>query len=328
MTRGPSHAGRLRPFERGIFTLLFIFMASFVVFVGFLANTARGHLLLLGPSVPGLTIPAGLSQQKAGFGQFQQASGSSQASGGRSVQLPARPDAQLSAELATVLQPVFGADRGRLAVGVIDVTTGTLASYNSGTPLRAGGLVTADILAVLLLQHQQAGTPVSTHEAELAAAMMHGGSGTATAQLLSIIGGTAGLAAGNTALGLTETTLTHGYNWRWARTTAADQLQLLVDLTAAQSPLKPAARDYALGLMARDAAAPTWGVLAAATPGAPGAAADGSLVGPRWVIGSIGVVQRNGHELLIAVLSDRNPAENPALAAARSAALAAASLFS
>ncbi|MBO0831923.1 MAG: hypothetical protein J2P28_15195 [Actinobacteria bacterium] len=327
MTRGPSHAGRLRPFERGIFTLLFTFMASFVVFVGFLASTASGHLLLLGPPVPGLTIPAGLSQQKAGFGQFQQESGTSHA-GGRSVQLPTRPDAQLNAELATVLQPVIGADRGRLAVGIIDVTTGASATYNSATPLRDGGLVTADILAVLLLQHQQADTPVSTHEAELAEAMMQDGSGTATAQLLSIIGGAAGLSAGNTALKLTDTTLMHGDNWMWARTTAADQLQLLVDLTAAQSPLKPAARDYALGLMTRDATAPTWDVLAAATPGAPGATADGSLVGPRWVIGSIGVVQRNGHELLIAVLSDRNPAEHPALAAARSAALAAASLFS
>jgi hypothetical protein len=43
------------------------------------------------------------------------------------------------------------------------------------------------------------------------------------------------------------------------------------------------------------------------------------------VIGSIGVIQDHGHELLVAVLSDRNPAEGPAVSAARAAVLAAAS---
>ena len=65
-----------------------------------------------------------------------------------------------------------------------------------------------------------------------------------------------------------------------------------------------------------------WGVLAAATAGTTGAVADGSLVGPRWVIGSIGVIQRQGHELLVAVLSDHNPAQGPAISAARDSPLA------
>jgi len=231
------------------------------------------------------------------------------------------------AELATALRPVVGGDRGRLAVGAIDLTSGSSASYNSDTALRGGGLVTADILAVLLLQHQQTGTPVSAGEAELAANMMQNSDSAATTQLWTLVGGAAGLAAANSTLKLHDTAMmaVGRTNWRWTRTTVADQLQLLADLTRPRSPLNAAYRDYALGLMA-SAPAQHSSVLGAASGGAPAAIADGSLLGPRWVIGSIGVLQRHDHEVLVAVLSDRNPAQTPAVTAARAAAGAAADL--
>jgi hypothetical protein len=301
-------------------------MASFVVLVAFMATTTRGHLLLTGPSV---AVGAGMSMPTAGGGAVTPRPGARHIRDETVGKLPAGADVQrLDAQLAGALQPVLGPDVGQLAVGVVDVRTGATAGYNSSVSIRGGAIVTTDILAALLLQHQEAGTQVSNREAELAAEMMESDSATATGQLWNTVGGAAGLAVANATLKLRDTTLGPGANWMLTRTTVADQLRLLADLATANSPLNSAARDYALGLMANVAVAQPWSVLAAANAGTPGAVADGSLLGPRWVIGSIGVVQRHGQELLVAVLSDRNVAEGPAVFAARAAVLAAANIVS
>ncbi len=304
-------------------------MAGFVVVVAFMATTSQGHLLLTGPSVASPTVAAGLSGH-----QVYQASGSGLRAGhrtrsdhaanhgGREASLSRASTQQRDARLATALRPVLGAHPGRLAVGVVDLRTGATVSYDAGMPIRGGDVVTADILAALLLQHQQTGTPVSDREAELAADMIENGSVPAATQLWSLVGGAPGLAAANATLKLHGTTPAPG-DWTWTSTTVADQLQLLADLVEPGSPLRPAARDYALGLMADGAAAQPWGVLAAASARTAGAVNDGELVGPAWVVGSIGVIQRNGDELLVAVLSDRNPAQVPAVTAVQAAALKA-----
>jgi len=294
-----------------------------------LAATTPGHQLLAGPLVAQRTVPYGLSAPKAGLGVLRQRSQNGRAGHAIRGKLTAGPDVQLNdAGLATALKPVVGTDPGQLGVGVVDLTTGASATYQSDAPIRDGGLVTANILAALLLRHQQTGTRLSGRVAELAASMMDGDS-TATSQLWALVGGAPGLAAANVTLKLRDTNpmAVGGGSWEWTQTTVADQLQLLADLAGPRSPLRSAYQDYALGLM-EGATAHRWDVLAAASTGTPAAVADGSLVGPRWVIGSIGVIQRHGHELLVAVLSDRNPVQGPAATAARAAALAAAALVS
>ena len=322
----PAHAGRLRPLERCVFTLVFALMAGFVAVVAFMATTSQGHLLLTGPSVAPRTVAAELKGPTAG-----QASGSGSTAGHQSQSRHAARDGnrdaaatgpsvqQLDALLATALQPLLGAHPGRLAVGVVDLRTGAMVSYDAGTPIRGGGVVTADILATLLLQHQQAGTPVSDSEAELAADMIENGSVQAATQLWNLVGGAQGLATANVTLKLHGTTPAPS-DWTWTSTTVADQLQLLADLVEPSSPLRQAARDYALGLMADGAAGQRWGVLAAASAHTRGAVSNGELVGPAWVVGSIGVIQHNGIELLVAVLSDRNPSQLPAVTAVQAAA--------
>lgn len=325
----PAHAGRLRPLERCIFTLVFAIMASFVVLVAFMATTTRGHLLLTGPSVADLQVSSltGATVQAPADGSSSVRSSKAHRAGGRLGGRAPSPQ-KLSAALAGELQPVLGRDSGQLAVGVVDLNSGAAATYNASAVIRGGGIVTTDILAALLLEHQQARTRLSDHEAELAADMMENDSTAAANQLWAVIGGRSGLAAANATLKLRDTSLTPGAGWTWTKTTVADQLQLLADIAAPHSPLDAASRDYALGLMTSVSVPQPWGVLAAATNGMPGAVADGWLLGPRWVIGSIGVIQRQGHELLVAVLSDRNPAEGPAVSAARAAVLAAVSTVS
>jgi hypothetical protein len=304
-------------------------MASFVVCVAFVATTNRGHLLLAGPSVAELPVASGLTVQEPGAGSGAGSAGPSK---------PPHHDTQsraevpsptlLSAALAGALRPILGTDPGQLAVGVVDLSSGAAATYDAGAPMRGGAIVTTDILAALLLQHQRAGARLSDRDAQLAAEMIENDSTTAADQLWTVVGGAPGLAAANATLKLRETSVAPGESWTLATTTVADQLQLLADIAGPRSPLDSASRDYALGLMSGATVPQPWGVLAAATGGTPGAISDGTLLGPRWAIGSIGVIQRHGHELLIAVLSDRNPAEGSAVSAARAAVLAAANTVS
>lgn len=314
-----------------MFTLVFALMAGFVVAVAFMATTSRGHVLLTGPSVAP-PIAAGLSHQQVGQGSAGRSTAAKQTrsgdvtsrGGGDAAGKTARVH-QLDARLAAALRPVLGAHPGRLAVGVVDLRTGTTVTYDAGEPIRGGGVVTADILAALLLQHQQAGTPVSDREAELAASMIENGSDPAATQLWTLVGGAGGLAKANATLKLRGTIPAPG-DWTWTSTTVADQLQLLADFVEPSSPLRASARDYALGLMADAGPGQRWGVLAAASAHTAGAVNNAELHGPAWVIGSIGVIQRNGDELLVAVLSDRNPAQVPAVTAVQTAALKAVGL--
>jgi hypothetical protein len=323
----PAHAGRLRPLERCIFTAVFALMASFVVLVAFMATTTRGHLLLAGPSVTELPVVSGLTVPEP-----DSVAGTSAPSTTRHHDSAARGQVPsptlLSAALAGALQTILGSDQGQLAVGVVDLSSGAAATYNASAPIRGGGLVTTDILAALLLQHQRAGAHLSDRDAQLAAEMIENDSTTAADQLWAAVGGAPGLAAANATLNLRDTSVTPGQGWTWSTTTVADQLQLLADIAGPKSALDAASRDYALGLMSSVTSPQPWGVLAAATRGTPGAISDGYLLGPRWVIGSIGIIQRHGHELLVAVLSDRNPAEGSAVSAARAAVLAAANTVS
>jgi hypothetical protein len=308
--------------------MVFTVMGGFVVAMAFMATTSQGHLLLTGPSVTQRTVAAGVTREEAAGGTVSRSTASHKTqsnratgTGGRqaSAQVATRASAQqLDARLAAELRPVLGDDPGRLAVGVVDLKTGATASYDAGLPIRGGDVVTTDILAAMLLEHQEAGTPISGREAQLAAEMIQNGSIQAATQLWSLDGGAPGLAAANAKLKLRGTIPAPG-DWTWTSTTVADQLQLLTDLVEPASPLRSAARDYALGLMTNGAAGQRWGVLAGASAHTAAAVNDGRLVGPAWVVGSIGVIQHNGNVLLVAVLSDRNPAEIPALTAVQAA---------
>lgn len=328
----PAHAGRLRPLERCVFTLVFALMIGFVVLVAFSATTRSGHLLLAGS--PGKsTVAAGLGQEQSRQGSASRGGLSGHARSSRTAsrgdstaarQEDAAVKRHLDMRLAAALRPVLGGDPGRLAVGVIDLTTGAAATYDAGVAIRAGGVVSTDILAALLLQHQQAGTPISDSEADLAADMIKNGSYSATTELWGMVGGTDGMNAANANLKLHDTAPVLGGDWSRTKTTVTDQLQLLTDLVGPRSPLLPAARDYELGLMADVASGQRWGVPAAASTGTGAVVKDGSLAGPMWIVGSVGVIQRHGQDLLVVVLSDRNPSEGPAVTAVQAAALAAA----
>jgi Beta-lactamase enzyme family len=282
-----------------VFALIFGLMAAFVAVVTVSAAKARNNA----------AVPAGVSGAPI--------------LGGSAAGTAAHPN--LNAQLAAALQSQVGTDPGTLAVGVIDIATGRQAVYNAGVRFRTGSIVRADILATLLLQHQHNGTSVVAQDATLATEMIEYSSDAAASSLWRAVGGATGVDSANHVLKLTHTSLATAGHWSRTSTTVSDQLQLLTDLTSASSPLNWASRAYAISLMEHGPPGQRWGIPAAASPGTRYAVRNGWLADPRLLaVDSIGVVRRNGQELLIVVLSKGNPTMAAGIARTQSAAVAAA----
>jgi len=242
---------------------------------------------------------------------------------GRPVAPPA-PDARLAAALTRVLRD----HAGRVAVGVTDQATGVTAIYHGTESFDTASIVKADILAVLLLQLQQAGKSIGAADRQLAARMIKDSDNAAASALWDAVGGGPGLEAGNAVLGLTQTVPGPGGYWGLTTTTVTDQLRLLADLTSARSPLSAAARGYELSLMRDVEAGQNWGVTKAASTGTRPAVKNGWLpAGPRglWVINSVGVISHAGQHLAIAALSDGNRSQSAGISLVQAAATAAVS---
>jgi hypothetical protein len=316
--RAPSHARGLPAWERLVFALVFVLMAGFVVVVTVSAARSDRSARPIAGSGAGAAHP-----DKPGGGGVQPVT--DQGSSPNVDASSAVTDTSLDRRLAAVLRPVLRRDSGHFAVGVIDVSTGAEAVYDAHRHFRAASLVKADILAALLLRDQNADASLTDHEAALAVPMIEDSNDGATAGLWGLAGGGSGIAAANTSLLLSHTVLGSAGSSGMTRTTVLDQLQLLADLATASSPLTSASRDYELGLMEEVQADQRWGVSAAASAGTSYAIKDGWLPDPTlWVVNSIGVVEHDGQQLLLAVLSSGQPSEAAGIAAIQAAAAAAA----
>ena len=148
--------------------------------------------------------------------------------------------------------------QGSVAVAVSDPGEGLTATYHPDRRFDTASIVKADILAVLLIQHRQTGTPLSEGEQELATQMIEDSDNDAATALWDAVGGTMGMEAGNAALGLHGIRPGAGGYWGLTTTTASSELGLLSDLTSARSPLPAAARRYELNLMRRVEPAQAW----------------------------------------------------------------------
>ncbi|HEY2505208.1 MAG TPA: hypothetical protein VGI58_01725 [Streptosporangiaceae bacterium] len=243
-------------------------------------------------------------------------------------QPPISRPTSLDAQLAAAVSKIAGHGHARLAVGIIDTNTGAEATYRPSARLPGGGVVTADLLAAVLLQHQQHQSSLSDVDDELAKQMVETSNTLATGELWDAIDGSSGFGSANAALQLRGTTAFAAGLPGLSRTTVADQLQLLTDLVSAGSPLAPADRAYELSLMQAASPSERWGVGAVASPGT-GCALVGARLASRgeWVINSVGMVRHDGHMLLIAVLSVGSRTQAAGTSRVTAAALAAAGLI-
>jgi hypothetical protein len=241
---------------------------------------------------------------------------------------PPRRAEGLDARLAAALAPVVRHQASSLSVGVFDPAAGVTATYHAHRSFDTASIVKADILAVLLLQDQQADEPLSQEDQDLAAEMIEDSDNDAASALWDAVHGGPGLAAGNKALGLRGIAPGPGGYWGLTTTTVSGQLRLLSDLTSARSPLPASARHYELSLMRNVEGGQDWGVTAAAGASTRPAVKNGWLPADpdgAWVINSIGVIRATGQRLLVAVLSSGQPSESAGIGQVQAAARAAAS---
>ncbi len=307
--RPPAHAGGLPPWERLAIALVLLVVAALVIVIMMSAEPPQRS------ATPNVPPRAGTRAAVA-----PAVEGGGGAAGATGLPAPtARENQRLAAELAPVTQ-----DRGTsLAVGIVEGRTA--AVYGGSRLFHAAGIVRADILAALLLEHQRAGTAISGQQRELAAMMIENGDDGAAAALWNAAGQASGLSGANRLLYLRHTT--PGDLWQLTRTTVGDQLRLLADLSSPGSPLSAASRSYELGLMRHAAARQQRGITVAATGTLPAVTTgwlnDGS--GATWVVNSIGVISRAGHQVLVAVLSDGQPTESAGMSQVEAAVRAAVS---
>ncbi|MDO0916262.1 serine hydrolase [Streptomyces sp. DT2A-34] len=256
------------------------------------------------------------------------ASVSARAGGEASVEPVAQPTVDHDMLLAEAMESVPVEDGAEVSVAVLDLESGASATYGDGG-FDTASIVKVDILAALLLQAQDAGRELTATEKSYAVNMIENSDNTAASALWRAIGKAEGLDTANERLGLTDTAGGDGMYWGLTQTTAADQLTLLRQVFGEESELSARSRAYLRELMGQIAVDQRWGVSAAAD-GSAWALKNGWL--PRtatglWDINSIGRVTVDGHDCLVAVLSDGNSTKGKGVSLVEAAAEAAVSVF-
>ncbi|MCX5260648.1 class A beta-lactamase-related serine hydrolase [Streptomyces canus] len=240
----------------------------------------------------------------------------------------AEPVVDLDERLSDAMKAVSVTGDEKVSAAVLDLESGDSAVYGDGA-FDTASIVKVDILAALLLRHQEAGTRLSAREKAYATTMIENSDNTSASALWDIIGKASGLDAANKKFGLTGTEGGDGALWGLTQTTAADQLTLLQQVFGDDSELTETSRSYLQGLMGRIEADQQWGVSAAAD-GSGWALKNGWL--PRsttglWDVNSIGRVTVDGHAYLVAVLSKGNSTQAKGISLVEAAAKAAVSVF-
>ncbi|MFD6323125.1 serine hydrolase [Streptomyces sp. NPDC058442] len=203
--------------------------------------------------------------------------------------------------------------KARVTAAVLSLDGGSRKPllYGEDALYDTASIIKVDILAALLLQAQDAGRHLTAHERALAEPMIRNSDNAATSTLWREIGQAPGLEAANKRLGLTSTKGGPDTKWGLTRTTASDQIRLLLSVfdsaatSKTGSPLNKESRAYIQTLMSRIASDQAWGVSAAS--GTEYALKNGWLqrtASGLWNVNSVGQVTVDGHRYLVAVLSD------------------------
>ncbi|WP_405966920.1 class A beta-lactamase-related serine hydrolase [Streptomyces sp. NBC_00015] len=274
-----------------------------------LLSTALATVAVLGATAGGTVYVK--AQAHSGTSVVSSSSATPSASGpgsGKvSVETVAAPEVDHDALLASAMKSVTVPGDAAVSVAVLDLDSGDDATYGESA-FDTASIVKVDILATLLLQAQDADRRLTTAEKTYATAMIENSDNDSASALWRIIGKAQGLDAANERFGLTDTAGGDDMLWGLTQTTAADQLTLLQQVFGDDSELSEASRTYLGGLMGRIAVDQRWGVSAAAD-GSSWALKNGWLARSTtglWDINSIGRVTVDGHDCLVAVLSNGN----------------------
>jgi beta-lactamase class A len=210
------------------------------------------------------------------------------------------------------IQSYLATRTGDITMALYDDTNGRTYLYRPGVTETTASIIKVDILATLLHQAVVAGQPLDQQTADLATTMIENSDDNAATALWNQAGGPTGVGAFNAGAGLTGTALNAQGYWGLSTTSAADQLAVLQTLVFPNDLLDDPSRSYELGLMENDEADQQWGVSGGVPSGVTVALKDGwDPIGPTqaWQVNSIGWINGQGRDYLLAVLTDGNATE-------------------
>jgi hypothetical protein len=198
-----------------------------------------------------------------------------------------------------------------LTAAVYDADTGYTSLYRPGVAEDTASIMKVDILATLLAQGQAAGRPLTAAQEELCEGMIEESNNDDAQDLWDAEGGASAVGSFNARAGLTQTAPDAAGYWGLSTTTAADQVRLVDKVAYPNSLLDDESRNYELDLMTHVDPSQAWGVSAGVAPGVTLALKNGwlPLDSGGWQVNSIGYVDGNHRDYVIAVLSSGNATE-------------------
>ena len=236
------------------------------------------------------------------------------------------PKATVDAEIASLTSSLGPSG---VSVAALNTVTGASYSYGATGGMNTGSVVKLDILETLLLEHQQAGQPLTDDEDANAMSMIENSDNDAADSLWADIGGAPIMTASNQQLGVPNLVLGAGGQWGLGTTAAGDQVTLLKNLVTTGGPLDAASQQFALNLMQNVEADQRWGVGSVADAGTTFANKNGWLAldsdNDLWLVNSDGIVTVSGQRILMSILTQHNATEDAGITLVESIAQIVAS---
>jgi hypothetical protein len=224
------------------------------------------------------------------------------------VSASASVDPFATAAMRTVLR----ARRGNITAALYNVNTGDAFLYHPGDREQTASIMKVDILATLLHDAEEHHKSLSGEEQYLAAGMIEESDNEDATDLWFDAGGDRAITAFDRSIGMTQTTPNVNGYWGETLTTARDQIRLLRVIALPNDHLHYNWRDSELYLMTQVVPFEHWGVSSGPPTDVSVALKNGwvPIVGDDWQVNSIGAIDGEGRDYLLAVLTSGNVGEN------------------
>jgi beta-lactamase class A len=191
---------------------------------------------------------------------------------------------------------------GQITAAVYDIETGQEYLLNPQDTEKTASTIKVDILATALHLAQLQHRPLPANEAAAAVPMITQSDNDAAEDLYDDIGGWNAIGPFDKSIGMTHTTPNDQGYFGETYTSAADQIALLKQVMLPGGELSTSSRQYEYELMLHVIASQRWGITGGVPSTATVAIKNGWLPeSSGWHVNSIGRVQGDGRDYLIAV---------------------------
>ena len=211
--------------------------------------------------------------------------------------------------LTSAAASLAGARGDNVTAAVVDLNTGETFNFRPGVVEHTASTVKVDILGTLLSEAQAQGRGLTPTEESLAVPMIEESLDSAADALWTEVGASGAVGAFERAAGLTQTIPAADGVWGTTTTTALDRIAMIRNVVLPSAVLDNASRAYMLDLMEHVTPSQAWGISGGVPAGVTVALKNGFAVIDGWQINSTGWVSGEGHNYLVAILTDGNPTE-------------------